>query len=179
MTERNTAGKPHLATRWTLALVAFCLAICCSNVRASIVAPAADSDIGVELGLPLTADQIDAALDKLAEADASMAAPSTKRTASQESRQSPTEDLRGPGRADLEHFATLSPDAGTTGGSTGGSNTSSSSSSAGAGSGAGLAPHAATTPLLADNAPVERYAAERSLFLPEAPGMELLRPPRG
>ncbi|WP_145114151.1 hypothetical protein [Botrimarina mediterranea] len=178
MTRQSNPAEPHRATRSALILVAFCAAFGCADLRASILAPASDAEFGVEFGVPLTADQIDVALEKLADADQSMAAPSSKRAsrgaAADESPSCPAEDLPVPSRTDQKQFATLSLDAGSSGGST----TSTSSTSAGSGNGVGLAPYAASEPLLADDAPVERYAAERSLFLPEAPGMELLRPPR-
>jgi hypothetical protein len=176
MTDRSTTAGPRRAARIALAMAMFCLAFGCPSLEASILAPTSDAEIGADFGAPLTADQLDAALDKLAKADASMAAGSSapRRTAPAQPAGFPAEESPAPGKADLKHFATLGPDAGNTGGST-----SSSSTSAGASSSAGLAPLAATAPLLADDAPVERYAAERSLFLPEAPGTELLRPPRG
>lgn len=57
------------------------------------------------------------------------------------------------------------------------STTSSGSSISGAG-GSPFAALATQAPAVWDDPPVQRYAAERALLLPEAPGLELLRPPQ-
>lgn len=63
-------------------------------------------------------------------------------------------------------------------GQTNSSTTTTSSSAGGAASGMSLAVLSTANPELTDNSPTERYATERTLFLPDAPANELLRPPQ-
>lgn len=141
-----------------------------------------NSDAAIDLALidpNISAEQLDKVLEQLAASSAtgSSAAGSSADTSGSGHRNADAPAPDGTPDSpptEVRHYANLNPDAGTPGGST-----TSTSSSAGAAGGMGLALYAAAAPHLSDDAPVERYAAERSLFLPEAPGTELLRPPRG
>ncbi len=122
----------------------------------------------------LNAEQLDKVLEQLADSTATGTSTGTKSSGDRSADAPAPNGTPNSPPMDVSHYANLTPDAGTPGGSS-----TSTSSSAGAAGGLGLALYAATAPHLSDDAPVERYAAERSLFLPEAPGTELLRPPRG
>jgi len=178
-----TLAKSAASNRAIALLVAGVLGLLAvpGQALASIQTGPFGSDASIDLASidpNLTAEQLDKVLEQLADSSAAGSSTGSSSTRSESSGDRNADDSNPSGAPDsppteVRHYANLSPDAGTSGGST-----TSTSSSAGAAGGLGLA-LATTAPHLSDDAPVERYAAERSLFLPEAPGTELLRPPRG
>jgi len=136
-----------------------------STAKASILLP----EGGLRTNSTLNIEQL---IVELEEPETSSSGASTRRGNS-----SPmsAEDAPTPSQEDLAWQQLAAMMSHTEGSSSG---TSSSSSSTGSiGSGASLLLDTVT--VLSDNCLVDRYATELSLLIPDAPGNELLRPPRG
>lgn len=184
-----------------LSVIAFCLLVVPSVSIASIVVPSnldpltldpmESGGSSTKVGTPLTVEQLDKMLEKLSvdpKAKSTLAVSNEGSGAGSSQARTTTEwpsyaaegqPLDWPYRQGQEpprQYATLSLDGPINGGSTG---STSSSTSVGGTGGIGSALLSPTTAHLADDSPAERHATERTLFLPDAPGTELLRPPRG
>lgn len=170
--QANSASRRRVIALFVAGVL--CLLAAPPQAQASIQAGPSAFDSLATLDPTLSAEQLDKVLEQLSESSGAQTSTGAKTSGRRVVDQPASGGGPEPSPVEVRHYANLSPDAGLPGGST-----TSTSSSAGAAGGMGLALYAAAAPHLSDDAPVERYAAERSLFLPEAPGTELLRPPRG
>lgn len=184
---RGTAGQfERSRTAFAMCLMIGLSVICAPHaVDASIVGPDLGPTLGLDASEVTCLETLDATFSKLTNGQLADAGPSSSSSATTEeesgagtsSRSAPVvprdeEQPRETPQYALTHgFSPFS--------TSGGSSTSTSSSASGAPGGPSLAVLHAPAAELTDTPPMERYAAELSLFLPEPPGTELLRPPQG
>lgn len=162
---------PQLATRST-ALIATAIAalvVCGSAAQASIMW-GGGSALGPQV---FNADSLDSQLAELGGPGQAETAESGMSGASRSSKAGYDGFPRQQEEQPAHRFADFNPNSGTPGSST------STTSSGGAPGGVTLAVLPAPCALLSDDPLAERYAAECVLFVPDAPGNELLRPPQG
>ena len=170
--QRNNLAQ--LALRWVrsalaVATAALLLGLFASETQASILSPGITEIDASELleSHFLGVDALGEHLDQLSEPTEDEGMGSSQQNSLPPAEPQPREE-----RPTEDHYAFL-PSPGSSS-----SSSTTSTTSVGPGAGVSLAVLPAGAAEIEDDSKSERYAAECTLFLPEAPGTELLRPPR-
>lgn len=146
------------------------------TAKASILLPQIGLQVGLQGDNSLTAEQLAEQLIVELEAKEAGSSGSSGATSSSTPRSSEPASADEDRPLQKENFVRqLAAMTSQTEGSTSGTSSPSSGSSS-AGNGASLL--SGTAMVMSDESPVERYAAELALSIPDAPGTELLRPPQ-